>query len=755
MRPRLSYFVCATPRSGSYLLCDLLKATGVAGAPTEYVSVTYENHWMPIWKTATYRDYLDRVIQTGMTRNRVFGLKAHIHQFRHFQQRLRSIPEYNAIPLHRIFAEAFGDVRHIWITRRDKVRQAVSYLIATQSNMWWDAHEAPAPAGTPTPERVRFDYAAVARFVQKTLDEERLWLQYFDRFGIEPLVVVYEDLVAAQTSVLTGVLKHLRIPWPGLDRHTLSPQIRKQSDDRSEGWVARYHRLNNISHSKSLAGFTDLHVAEKIVVCGLGESLNELKSPADYVTIGVNDIGRVFTPNYLVVVDNKKRLGLERYAHILKSKADCLFAVNDIDTGDHPFVVRFPLRKHTWADLCDVNYLDYLSRPWYSPYIALELAAIMGARRIGMIGVDFADNHAFATTGPYPGDRHIAKVDADFRTLNGTLTEWGVKVFNLSFRSHLTAFPRLALDDFARLPQFATIDARPPLRIVVYRSGSIDATTAALTHCINAYTGNYARSIVTGPNSERAGRFETDIYAVAEPAAAEAEMRKADVVVLMDGVVETQHAALLANKPSLVIKRDAKGLLRVAGTEAILPYPIALYEHTLSPDDKAQPAVFCVPAEDTSSTSAHVSAVNRLVRTCRTSGVALIGLGAQNRDEVLAAMRAALVVVDDCSGRLARSSLEALATGCVVVNGLASCGTSHAAFNGCAPMNAPSPFAYATPDTLERTIEALFARGPQALVEAGRRNRQWMFDNWLFDQQWSQHWMPAISHAFACNAVAV
>jgi LPS sulfotransferase NodH len=36
MGMRVSYLVCATPRSGSTLLCEGLKATGVAGRPEEY-----------------------------------------------------------------------------------------------------------------------------------------------------------------------------------------------------------------------------------------------------------------------------------------------------------------------------------------------------------------------------------------------------------------------------------------------------------------------------------------------------------------------------------------------------------------------------------------------------------------------------------------------------------------------------------------------------------------------------------------------
>ena len=36
MTAERSYLVCATPRSGSTLVCQALKATGVAGNPEEY-----------------------------------------------------------------------------------------------------------------------------------------------------------------------------------------------------------------------------------------------------------------------------------------------------------------------------------------------------------------------------------------------------------------------------------------------------------------------------------------------------------------------------------------------------------------------------------------------------------------------------------------------------------------------------------------------------------------------------------------------
>ncbi len=40
--PRLSYLICATPRSGSTLLCDALDGTGIAGHPEEHFEVLLE-----------------------------------------------------------------------------------------------------------------------------------------------------------------------------------------------------------------------------------------------------------------------------------------------------------------------------------------------------------------------------------------------------------------------------------------------------------------------------------------------------------------------------------------------------------------------------------------------------------------------------------------------------------------------------------------------------------------------------------------
>ena len=58
----------------------------------------------------------------------------------------------------------------------------------------------------------------------------------------------------------------------------------------------------------SLDSFKGVHHGDTIIVCGCGESLNLLELPEQAITIGVNDVGRRFTPNYLVVVNPRNQV---------------------------------------------------------------------------------------------------------------------------------------------------------------------------------------------------------------------------------------------------------------------------------------------------------------------------------------------------------------------------------------------------------------------------------------------------------------
>ena len=194
-----------------------------------------------------------------------------------------------------------------------------------------------------------------------------------------------------------------------------------------------------------LRTFFNKHQNESIVVCGCGESLNDLVQPERFITIGVNDVGRRFQPVYLVVVNPRDQFSGDRFQFVENSRAEYLFTQLDLGVN-HPNIVKFQLGSFGGTDFSDKNILHYTNN---SPYIALCLAILMGARRIGLIGVDFTDHHFFAPTGEHPLAPQFDSINEQYKRLNEAAAAHGVEIFNLSQRSRLTAFPKMSVNEFA------------------------------------------------------------------------------------------------------------------------------------------------------------------------------------------------------------------------------------------------------------------------------------------------------------------
>jgi hypothetical protein len=202
--------------------------------------------------------------------------------------------------------------------------------------------------------------------------------------------------------------------------------------------------------SATLADFRDAHRGEAIVVCGCGESLNLLERPERFVTIGVNDVGRRFTPDYLVVVNSSRQFSDGRFQFVESSRAKALFThLSDLGVT-HPNIVRFRLGRYGGTGEAGPGALHYTRN---SPYVAVCLAMHMGARRIGLIGVDFTDHHFFGQTGPHPLAEWLPRIEREYGRLARSCRSSGIQLVNLSPTSRLTVLPRMGIDACVRRQQ--------------------------------------------------------------------------------------------------------------------------------------------------------------------------------------------------------------------------------------------------------------------------------------------------------------
>lgn len=531
---------------------------------------------------------------------------------------------------------------------------------------------------------------------------------------------------------------------------------------------------------RTLASFKDVHRDGKIVVCGCGASLNDFKQPERFVTIGVNDVGRLFQPKYLIVVDPRERFKADRFHYVETSTAEYLFTqINDLGVP-HPNIVHFRLGEKNGTSISDPNVLHY---GVVTPYMALLLAALMGSKCIGIIGVDFTDHHFFAKTGTHEWTPYLSSIDQDFRRLGTALGARGVKVFNLSPASRLTAFPKITLDEFSEQPIPPTLSTSSrPLRIVSYAMTPVAGVPAILARCINARTPHHGRCVWPGGDYGNGVVYPGDLNWKQSSDAVAAELSSADVVIVHNGKVDPQHHTLLADKPvvtmahnyawnvdqsffscgfpGLVLGQYQSTLPEFKGW-SMVPNPMPLWEPAFSPGDKGSVVTICYtpsgkheryPADHQLywHSKGYDTTIRVLDRLASRFAIRLEVIRDRqvSHAEALAMKRCSHVLIDECvTGSYHRNSLEGLAAGTVVVNGVGLLPGVVQALRQITGGEDGNPFTFASLDTLEGVLSDLIELGPEELSKRGRANRDWLEQHWDFALQWEPFWMPAVSCA--------
>lgn len=200
---------------------------------------------------------------------------------------------------------------------------------------------------------------------------------------------------------------------------------------------------------KTLKEFMNIHPGSKIVVCGCGVSLEKLRDCyQDYITIGVNDVPAMFDPTYLLVTDHPQRFYGNRKDLVQGSKAKYLFTC--VKGWRHPNLVHFDLGNRDLKNLSSDSKIDHFLN---SPYVAVSLAYKMGAKHIGLIGVDFTEGHFYnRNDGSHPlvKANYLRRLNSAYQVIAKELQKKDTFLYNLSETS-LIEIPKISLEKFNEL----------------------------------------------------------------------------------------------------------------------------------------------------------------------------------------------------------------------------------------------------------------------------------------------------------------
>lgn len=246
MSPSPQFLICTTPRSGSTLLCSLLGSTGVAGMRRELIvgheyvlelvgRADQRTKFGPLDRDGL-RNFLEDALDRSRTPNGVAGFKLMWEQVRRLALRLGYPAKGERYGFHD-FATLFPETtRFIWLTRRERVRQAVSLVKAVQSQCWNSAEQ-----NRFTGFYV-FDYLALKRAVKMLRHHDAMWREFFEHNGIKPLEVEYEDVIHDRWAQVQRITDFVEIPGVVTSNNN-EILYRQQSEALNDLWVERFERI--------------------------------------------------------------------------------------------------------------------------------------------------------------------------------------------------------------------------------------------------------------------------------------------------------------------------------------------------------------------------------------------------------------------------------------------------------------------------------------------------------------------------------
>ena len=235
MRPEKSYSIWFTQRTGSSLLCKALQSTGITGIPRECLGA-------PSLENYIKADNISKTVWSeGLSSNGVFGVKLGYHQpnWDNIIEILKKFPgAENCMTDMEVYNNAFPNGKHIFMSRRNKVRLAVS---------WWKAIQTGEFARIKGRDVKIVDvsdkylYNAIDTLVANCVMREAAIQELFSKAGITPMNIYYEDFIADYSGTVFKILEYLDIEYDNTIM-VEEPFFVKQADELSEEWVQRYRK---------------------------------------------------------------------------------------------------------------------------------------------------------------------------------------------------------------------------------------------------------------------------------------------------------------------------------------------------------------------------------------------------------------------------------------------------------------------------------------------------------------------------------
>jgi LPS sulfotransferase NodH len=237
-KPRMCYLVLMSPRCGSTLLCKHLQVIHF-GKPIEAFHFNQNRirreHGWDIDFTNPF-EYIRKALDF-QTVDGIFGMKLSWVEFEIFLKLARQLTDPAGVSLNdaEVVEVFFPDALYIHLKRCNKVEQAISYAKGMQDGIWVVSRDQDdnyrrylVPA--------LYDHEHIESCLDNLLAYDFAWDNYLKKYGLEHMVIWYENLADNYTQVMTRVYQYLGIG----ETEIPDPPLRKLSNKQSSEWYERF-----------------------------------------------------------------------------------------------------------------------------------------------------------------------------------------------------------------------------------------------------------------------------------------------------------------------------------------------------------------------------------------------------------------------------------------------------------------------------------------------------------------------------------
>ena len=186
------FFVVKLRRAGGHFLSSLIGSTEAR--------IRFGEFLMPINEKCPDGQYVtnELIVNTFYEAHKEATLKSPNDRIWGTQVNIEELPYVDRyLKLKNI---QHGDVKWIWLKRKNKVRQALSHLKCRQTDIWHLQHDSPSEIFDRSNIPTKVTESRLASEVVRLLKKDIFCELYMQMHDIKPYIVIYEDLIDPESG---------------------------------------------------------------------------------------------------------------------------------------------------------------------------------------------------------------------------------------------------------------------------------------------------------------------------------------------------------------------------------------------------------------------------------------------------------------------------------------------------------------------------------------------------------------------------